>query len=95
METIEKQFNQIQNKVVITLSQETIDLLNTNGHVVDSTYFHLPYWFKKTDKENVFEVLLPAINLEQVEEIIDLFDYETNYTKHDIIRLMSHRELFK
>lgn len=43
------------------LSKDTNDLLSRIGTVVilndGSTYKHLPFWFKDTDKENVCEVI--------------------------------------
>lgn len=57
MKDLYQSFAQIDPKVIIKLSPETIQLLTEHGNVVDNTFYSLPYWFKKTDKEGVFEVM--------------------------------------
>lgn len=58
MKDLNQQFNSIQQKVIIKLSPETVQFLNEHGNVVDNTFYSLPYWFKKTDKEGIFEVMV-------------------------------------
>lgn len=50
-------------KTIITLTPDQQELLKTLGNFrldADETlYLNLPQWFKSTDKENIFEILMP------------------------------------
>lgn len=63
----------------LILSKEQIELLNIGTKLrLDSTYYYLPFWFKATEEEGVFE----CFSLEHLpKELVDYLPKMRNYER--------------
>ena len=48
----------MEAKVQIKLTNKQVELIQTGSHAMvnGNSYYFLPFWFKQTDKKNVFEL---------------------------------------
>ena len=66
----------------IKITKEQQDLLNTGSVVItpeDETYLYLPFWYKKTEDEDLFEIISPEKLPEDLVKAINIMrEYAPN-----------------